>query len=175
MERVLVLIRLQLDSLHAGTDASGFRLLRNAVGYMHDYPGVVHHPAEDIMFRMLVSRTREAAPLCQLLSDQHREFHEQETQLLRDLDLAQQGDAGARKRLHGKGLEYCEEHAAHIRLEEAEVLPLAIAKLRAEDWQAVSDGTRALTDPVFGREASRQQSSIYEQLMSLSPKSGGIG
>ena len=95
MERVLTLIQLQVDSLRSGSDAEGFLLLHNAVGYMHNYPGVIHHPTEELIFGKLIKHAPQTRTVCTRLHDQHEGFRNQEVTLLQRIRSAQGGDLGA--------------------------------------------------------------------------------
>jgi len=130
MERVLTLIQLQVDSLRPGADAEGFLLLGNAVGYMRNYPGVIHHPTEELIFRRLIKQAPETSLLCAKLHDQHELFSDQESLLLNRIRSAQGGDLNACRDIKRVGSAYCAEHANHIRLEELDMFPQAIKWLK---------------------------------------------
>ena len=165
MERVLTLIQLQVDSLRPGADAEGFQLLGNAVGYMRRYPGVIHHPTEELIFGRLVSRAPETRSLCAKLHDQHEVFQEQEALLLRRIRNAQAGDLDACRDVKRVGSAYCAEHANHIRSEELDMFPQAIKWLDAYDWEQVGESARAIIDPALGREDLKQYDNLFDFLM----------
>lgn len=85
MERVLTLIRLKLDTLHQVTDEAGFQLLGNAITYMQNYPGVNHHPTEDLMIAKLVGHSSESRSFCTQISEQHQRFSRWENTMLHNL------------------------------------------------------------------------------------------
>ncbi|HEY4127176.1 MAG TPA: hemerythrin domain-containing protein, partial [Gammaproteobacteria bacterium] len=134
MERVLTLLRLQADSLHTGDDPVQLTLLGNSVVYMRNYPGVNHHPTEEIILDKLKGHAR---PLCNALSEQHRGFGSQETELLRSIRNVQGGDAGSCEEVRKLGAAYCADNFSHIHDEETELFPLAIRQLSAKDWHDV--------------------------------------
>ena len=165
MERVLTLIQLQVDSLKPGADAEGFLLLGNAIGYMRNYPGVIHHPTEELIFGRLISRAPETRNLCVRLHDQHEVFRDQEALLLRRIRNAQGGDLAACGDIKRVGTAYCAEHANHIRLEELDMFPQAIKWLDAYDWVQVGHAARAVIDPALGREDLKQYDNLFDFLM----------
>lgn len=165
MERVLTLVRFQLDSLNGKDDVAGFRLLKNAVGYMSHYPGLVHHPAEKILFSRLVRHAPDVGALCEHLLAQHRRFGEQESLLLRYLPDARRGDAEARRRLIEIGSEYCTDHAGHIRSEEGDVFPQAERWLQAADWREIGRYTAQVVDPLPTEDRLGRFETLYDYLI----------
>jgi hemerythrin-like domain-containing protein len=165
MERVLTLIQLQVDSLKPGADAEGFQLLGNAVGYMRNYPGVIHHPTEELIFGKLVMNAPDTRLLCVRLHDQHENFREQEEVLLRRIRNAQAGDLDACRDIRRIGTAYCAEHANHIRSEELDMFPQAIKWLNAYDWDQIGESARLIIDPTLGRNDLKQYDNLYDYLM----------
>jgi hemerythrin-like domain-containing protein len=165
MERVLTLIQLQVDSLKSASDAEGFLLLSNAVGYMRNYPGVIHHPTEELIFGKLIKHAPETRSVCTRLHDQHEAFREQETVLLRRIRSAQSGDLGACRQVKEIGSSYCAEHASHIRSEEVDMLPWAVKWLNAGDWQEIGERSRAMIDPALEQNDLKQYDNLYDYLM----------
>jgi len=164
MERVLTLVRLQVDSLKEGQDASGFLLLSNAIGYMRDFPGVIHHPVEDLIFTRLVQHAPETRAVCARLHDQHLNFRRREATLLRRIHSAQGGDAEACREVKRMGTAYCTEHANHIRSEEVEVFPQAERWFGASDWEDIREQSKLIMDPLQERDL-QQYDNLYDYLM----------
>ncbi|MHB8404622.1 MAG: hemerythrin domain-containing protein [Gammaproteobacteria bacterium] len=165
MERVLLLIRFQIDMLRGVHDLQGFALLTNAIGYMHNYPGIMHHPCEEIMLARLPALLSSATAICGQVAEQHRLFGSQESTMLLQIREAQAGDTGACGRLKEIGTSYCTVQADHMNTEELEVFPNALKLLPEEDWQEVMAISRAVIDPIFGLGALRRYESLYDYLM----------
>lgn len=169
MERVLTLIRMQIVLLQPGDDEKdkqeAFAFLKNAIGYMHSYPGLMHHPAEDILFERLTQKTPDAHALCRGLRRQHQDFAEQETKLFGLIERAESGELEAYWRIGQMGLIYCAEHTTHITSEESEAFPLAAETLQPDDWTEVAEMTLRATDPLTSREAKARFDNLYDRLM----------
>ncbi|MDE2092192.1 MAG: hemerythrin domain-containing protein [Gammaproteobacteria bacterium] len=166
IERVLLLIRFQAEMLQGVHDLQGFELLTNALGYMHNYPGVTHHPCEEIMLARLPVIHPAAAAMCQQVAAQHKAFANQESAMLRLIREAQAGDPEACARLKETGTGYCTEQAKHITTEELELFPLALKYLSEKDWQEIASRSKAIIDPVFGKGILQHYQSLYDYLMS---------
>jgi len=151
IERVLLLIRFQAETLQGTRDLQAFELLTNAIGYMHNYPGVTHHPCEEIILSRLPAMHSPSVRLCEEVKDQHKRFANQESVMLRLIRQAQAGDAQACGQLKQVATEYCAEQAKHITSEEAELFPLADKHLQDEDWQEVYQRSKSVIDPILAR------------------------
>lgn len=168
MERVLTLIQLQVDSLRDGSDAEGWTLLRHAIGYMRNYPGVIHHPVEELIIGKLIRHAPEARTVCARLQEQHQSFRAREATLLRRLDSAERGDTAANRQLRQLGTSYCTEHANHIRSEEMDLFPSAVRWLNAEDWGDIERRSRDGIEPKLESSDLRQFDNLYDYLMTAS-------
>jgi len=166
IERVLLLIRFQSEMLQGVHDLQGFELLTNAIGYMHNYPGVTHHPCEEIIIAKLPALHPPAAQICSQVAEQHKLFGTQESSMLRLIREAQAGDTGACGHLKEIGIFYCAQQAKHISTEEQELFPLALKHLPDKDWQEISARSKSVIDPVFGQGVLQHYQSLYDYLMS---------
>lgn len=165
MERVLTLVRLKLDTLHGSKDEVDFQLLSNAIGYMQNYPGVSHHPTEDVIISKLLGYASENRGRFSQISDQHQRFSRWEVTLLQKLRDAQAGDAVACREAQELGKTYCAEQASHIHNEEAELFPRALQWLSDADWETVEDHSRSALDPVFARKELQRFDTLHDYLM----------
>ena len=140
-------------------------MLNNAIGYMQNYPGVSHHPTEEVIIAKLLVRAPDSRALCTQLSDQHRRFGRSEVTMLHKLRGAQGGDEQACREAKDMGTAYCTEHASHIHNEERELFPQAIRWLDGADWEAVADHSRSMLDPVFARKELKRFDNLHDYLM----------
>lgn len=167
MGHVLNHIRVQTDLMHGPIDLEAVTLLSNAVGYMRGYPGLAHHPMEDLIFTKLISATPRAQSVCANLQEQHRWFNHQGTVLLRLLRETQAGNHHAYVNLRDHAAAYCMKHAEHIETEERQVFPLALEFLSDADWTEIRMKFDGVTDPVFGQAGALQRyETLYDYLMS---------
>jgi hemerythrin-like domain-containing protein len=171
MERVLLLIRLQVDSLRHTHDRPGLHLLGNAIRYMEGFPTHVHDPVEEMLFAKLCERLPTAAPLCTRLSRQRNSFFQLQSALNRHVEEAKDGDPHAIVMLKHAGVAYCLEYADHIRVEEHHVLPNAESALDLADWRSL-DREAGNTSGVHQYPELKRYDNLYDFLMSneLTPK-----
>lgn len=165
MERVLTLMRFQVDSLREGGNDQGLTLMGNAIGYLRNYPGVNHHPTEELIFSKLTQYAPEARMACNRLSRQHHGFERQEVTMLWHLRAVKRGDADARQQVRDMSMAYCADHSRHIHSEEVEVFPQAARCLSAADWKDVEEHANQINDPVFEQNELRRFDNLFEYLM----------
>jgi hemerythrin-like domain-containing protein len=164
MERVLILIRLQVDSLRPVNSVRDLRLIDRAIAYMDGFPSQVHDPSEELLFTRLVERAPNCAPLCGRLAQQQNGFSLAQSTLLEHIKRAKAGVNRAHKQVQESGVFYCMQYADHIYSEETDMLPSARRRLTPEDWEAVN----RQADYTFRRgdhEELKTHDSLYEFLM----------
>lgn len=145
IERVLILIRLQMDTLHTVNRIRDLRFIDRAVVYMAGFPAKVHDPSERFLYTRLVQRSPGCTGLCDRLSKQQGVFSTLSSSLLGHLRLAQAGDDRAYKAVKQSGIDYCLQYADHIYSEETDMLPSARRQLTRDDWDSVD---RQATDTI---------------------------
>lgn len=168
MEHVLTLIRLQVDMLHPLTKNEEFVFLRKAVGYMHNYPGLIHHPAEEMISERLNHYIPDTAPLCLKLAEEHKQFNVLETTLLEYLNQGENGDKGACQLIKELGNTYCAEQFNHIDSEEHDMFPQAIKWLSEDDWLEIGCKSNLDMDPLSNPVILKHYDNLYDYIMSTS-------
>ena len=77
MRHVLQLMRGQLDLLEYNA-ALDFVLMGNALYYLRKFPGVVHHPKEELLFELLLAAEPVLYHDIERLREQHKMIYELE-------------------------------------------------------------------------------------------------
>jgi hemerythrin-like domain-containing protein len=161
---VLILIRLQVDSLRPVNSVRDLRLIGRAIAYMDGFPSQVHDPSEELLFARLVERAPNCAPLCTRLAQQQNGFSLAHSTLLEHIKRAQAGMNRAHKQVQDSGVAYCMQYADHIFSEETDMLPSARRRLTPADWDDI--GQHA--DYTFRSDSCQElksHDSLYEFLM----------
>lgn len=167
MAHIITLIRVQIDMLYPDTDSLQFEFLSKAIGYMNNFPGIVHHPAEDLIFERLVLHAPQIEPLCAHLIEQHNTFKSMEAAILGHIPRAQSGDGEACRRIKALGLAYCTDHVGHIDDEEGEALPQAVNWLSADDWREIGNKLNFAADPLSDPKILTRYDSLYDFIMEM--------
>lgn len=153
-----------------------FDVLTAMVEYIASVPERHHHPKEEAyLFRPLMARYPQAAPLVETLQTEHRLGRA----MVRELEaaLARYRSEGAMQ-FHGfaeAAAKYAALQWRHLRTEEDELLPLAREHLTAEDWQAVDAAFAGHRDPLHGAETGQAYESLFRRIVEMSPPPLGSG
>ena len=164
MRRVLGLMDSLLDEIEVH-HAPNFVLLANALYYMRKFPGQVHHPKEDLIFRLLYTRDPAVLDEVTYARDEHKEIAEMEDWLVELVLNAPRAGTVARQRMLEFGRRYIETQRRHSEREERLLFPRAQEMLSDEDWAEVAAKFKAIDDPVFGLHGKDRYETLYEHLM----------
>ena len=164
MGRVLLVIGRQFELLEQGGEPD-LVLLANALHYMGEFPRLVHHPKEELLF----DRLQTAGANCQQelvdLRRQHREIYRLEDLLLEHVLQSEVGDRAHDQELLEKARQYLHLQRMHSLLEEEVVFPAALASLAAEDFQRLEDQANLIEDPLFGNNVAEKYRALYDYIM----------
>ena len=152
-----------------------FRVFRAMLRYIDEYPERQHHPKED---RYLFVRLLARDPSAQALIDKLQAEHVEGVHRIRELErsllfLEDRWPAGARefRRLVD---EYAQFHWNHMRREEQELLPLAVLRLKAADWEAIEKAFAGNDDPIADLR-EKDFKVLFSRIVSLAPAPVGLG
>lgn len=146
MREVLGIIAVQLDLIERN-EQPDLVLLGEALRYMRDFAGLVHHPAEERICERLLSLRPGLQSEIGRLGDQHRRIYELEAWLAEALQQAFREGVAAFPRLLDFGRTYLLIQKQHSQAEEGSIFPRALTVLRNQDWCIVQRQVRTLTDP----------------------------
>ncbi|GAA4430325.1 hemerythrin domain-containing protein [Acidovorax lacteus] len=134
---------------HAG--AAFFDAMRAMLFYIDEFPERQHHPREtQFLFEPLAQRAPEVAATLERLEAEHR-HGEQQVRALQQQLLAWELLGESRRPAFAQGLQrYVGHYLDHMRREETELLPAALAHLTPEDWAAADAAFAAHVHPLSG-------------------------
>jgi hemerythrin-like domain-containing protein len=153
-----------------------FDLLGAMLYYIDTVPERFHHPKEEqYLFWLLRIRHPSAAPLLDRLKIQHQQSAEQVRTLEQALVHYQQGGPSEFATFLAAVEAFVAFQREHMRIEEDEVLPLAIAHLTAGDWEAIDAAFLSHTDPLLGVDAGAKHATLFGRIVDLAPPAVGTG
>jgi len=164
MHKVLALVGRLLDSIEAG-QTPDFVLLANALYYMRKFPGQVHHPKEDLIFRLLYARDPTLLDEVTYARDEHKEIAETEDWLVEQVLDAPRPGTAARRRMLESGRRYIDMQTRHSEREERLLFPRAQATLTDRDWREVAVQFKQIDDPLFGQHGQDRFETLFQHLM----------
>lgn len=147
-----------------------FVLLGAMVHYLVAFPERFHHPKEDrYLFQRLRIRNPAAGALLDRLQEEHRTGADKIGLLVEALERYERGGDEAFAGFAETLGEYAAFHWDHMRLEEAEILPLAEQFLTPEDWEEIDAAFMGHTDPLLGEAARGQYDALFRRIVDLAP------
>ena len=172
IERVLMLMRMQLDFLREA-DGKGLALLTNAANYLIHYPGLLHHPLEELMFERVVANEASTQGVLAQLRREHAALAADACDLVARIGLQQMGGGDGREALRSAGCEYVLSYDRHMRYEEREVFPLAGDFLSAQQWDEIGAKLVYNHDPLFSPESLALYDNLFDALMGEAARFNG--
>lgn len=164
IERVLMLMRMQLDFLREA-DGKGLTLLTNAANYLIHYPGLLHHPLEELMFERVVANEASVECILAQLRREHAALAADAGELVARIGLQQMRGGEGREELRSTGSKYVLSYDRHMRYEEKEVFPLAGDFLSAKQWEEIGAKLVYNKDPLFSPESLALYDNLFDALM----------
>jgi hemerythrin-like domain-containing protein len=151
-----------LDSLDAEIDkltSSGepdYSLVSDIMLYVTEYPDVVHHPKEDIVYRHLESLRPDIRSDLERVEKDHRFIEDWGLKLKYDIATLSSGTTPGRDELIAELHDYMEQLREHMYWEETELFSLADELQHYGDWSDVILANNEISDPLFGSQVERK-------------------
>lgn len=176
MAAMLKSIPMLLAQCHRQGVPPPFDGLRCMLFYLDEFPERRHHKKEtELLFPKLRARTPQHRDLLDRLD---RDHHRGELRI-RELEHALLAFEvlGESRRIDFETLAqlYVDSYLAHMRLEEAEVLPLALKVLTKEDWDELSEAFSHEQDPLASGAPEAQYESLFTRIVAMLPAPVGLG
>jgi hemerythrin-like domain-containing protein len=153
-----------------------FDVLGAMLYYIDAFPERVHHPREsEYLFRFLRARCPAAAPVLDVLEEEHRAGAHNIRRLGQALARYQGGGAAEFPAFAAAVETFAAFELAHMRREEREVLPLAKAHLLPADWEAIDAAFTGGAVPIFNPKTTEEYAKLFERIVMLAPPPIGVG
>jgi len=142
-----------------------YAVLHSIVVYVQEYPEQFHHPLEDSIFSLVLSRGRKNSSLLRELMQEHTELEDVSRRLRALLEAIMSGDKAAAGDLKGRLSEFLLRQRRHLFIEESLAFPAIIKGLTPQDMDALAAlMPAAAADPVFGDRTRSEYEVLYRAL-----------
>ena len=155
MVMLLDLLEVEINSL-ATSGEPDYDLVRDIMLYVTEYPDVVHHPKEDIVYRHLKSLRPEIHTGLEIVETDHQYIEESGRKLRSGLEAVSIGANLNRDALIEKLYHYMDQHRQHMYWEEINLFSLADELQHYGDWSEVVLKNKEISDPLFGSRVERK-------------------
>jgi hemerythrin-like domain-containing protein len=153
-----------------------FDVLRAMLFYIDEFPEKLHHPKEsDLLFPLLVRAAPGLAPVIRRLEDDHARG-EGRVRELQHLLLAWELIGESRRAAFVNAAhEYVAFYLDHMRVEEAELLPVAEQALSAAEWAGLDRAFESGRDPLAGGTHDPRYERLFTRIVLAAPAPIGVG
>lgn len=174
-------IGLLLDAHRRRNTLPDFAALRAMLFYVDEFPERLHHPKES---QLLFPKLRSHDAATDAVLDRLDREHAQGERLIRALEhpltgfemMCDTDQREQRRRAFEQSMTtYVDFYLAHMRTEEAQVLPFAEAVLGAPDWAELDAAFAANLDPLAGSAPSADYGPLFLKILHALPATSGIG
>lgn len=159
LTRIMNLLEGLLDQFHGGGQPD-FGLIAELMEYIVDFADQVHHPNEELIFARLQERGA-AAEVLRLLQRQHEGLALINRRFRAAVEGIMNEAVITREDLEQQGRAVIALQREHMRLEDEQAFPLALARLDADDWADLDARAPRVEDPVFGHADRERFRALY--------------
>jgi hemerythrin-like domain-containing protein len=153
-----------------------FRVLRAMLFYVDEFPERLHHVKETAM---LFPRLRECTPAATAVLARLDREHKTGGARIRELEhklIAWELLGEPRRDAFERALdEYVAFYIEHMRVEETEVLPLALAHFGEADWLMLERAFGAHRDPLITPSPETPYVELFRTIVNTTPAPYGLG
>jgi hemerythrin-like domain-containing protein len=149
------------------SDRADYSLAWNIIDYFLNFPDMVHHPKEDIIFRHMQQADWRAAGTVGDLTGMHAELSSELQALAEALKRAMEKGEQRPGELTRRARAFIDHQRQHLKGEERLFFPLAEDVLKPEDWTAIERQFNARLDPLIGGETAEQYEAQYRHILDV--------
>lgn len=166
MALLLDLLEMETERLAASGEPD-YDLMRDIMLYMTEYPDVVHHPKEDLIYQRLRSLHPEIDDDLKRVETDHQNIEKSGLTLKNDIEAMSVGADLNRDEIIDNLRQYIEQLREHMYWEEKELFTLADELQSDGDWSAVVLKNDEIGDPLFGPWVERKYRRLLARIQRL--------
>ncbi len=155
MALLLDLLDLETERL-AALGEPDYDFMQDIMVYMTEYPDIVHHPKEDLIYRHLRSLHPDIDDDLKRVETDHRHIEESGLRLKNDIKAISAGAILNRDEIVANLRQYIEQLREHMCWEEKDLFTLADELQSSGDWSAIVFKNDEIGDPLFGSQVERK-------------------
>ena len=138
----------------------------DAIRYMKEYPDLVHHPLENVVFKYFLENHDEVHSELKTLLHEHDELPELTDRLMEMLLSAVAEVPQKREELCRYLKEYISVQKEHMNREESLVYPTVNSVLTDDDWGNIKSELEFVKDPLFGDRVKKSYQALLQKIIS---------
>jgi hemerythrin-like domain-containing protein len=168
IESVLDVLESEIGDLteFQGRRHADYDLVWRAIDYFTDFPDLVHHPKEDLIFARLRRINEDAARGIGDLPAAHATLSKELRDLATELKAVMDDPKRPRANLVAMARTFIQHQRRHLQMEEALFFPVAERVLDADAWQSLENEMTARLDPLIGGESGERFEALRRVIVS---------
>ena len=163
MQQLLDIIEREMKA-YRDDEFPDFDLLRMIAEYTVNYPELVHHPKENLIYGRIASRDPTLRSAVGDLTKEHQRLAEMTRRLTAAIARVSSDETLPREWLDSLVQTYLSANRHHIMIEEQKLYPRALALLTRQDWAEIDDQAASLEDPVFGSKVTAAYLYLHQRI-----------
>jgi hemerythrin-like domain-containing protein len=164
LAKLLDALERQLGLFDEG-ETPDYDIVRGVVDYCLDYPGLYHHPKEDLVLEHLKAADPVAAAAIGDLAAEHEDLAALTRRFADAIDAVLQDIQVPRGPFEDAARRFLEAYREHMNKEERAFLPAARRALGAADWAEIDARLRQPEDPLFGAPSEERFAALRQDIL----------
>jgi hemerythrin-like domain-containing protein len=164
LARLLKTLTQQADLLSSDSDPD-LDLILDIVDYIQNYPDLVHHPKEDMVYAAFQKVSDDGKEVVAQLLEEHARLPAITTDFRNLLEeVVNGGSIISRAGLQAKIRHFIDVERTHMNTEEFVLFPLIENKMGLAEWQQLEDIMPEKIDPLFGGNVIESYKNLYRSI-----------
>lgn len=163
LARLLTILEQQSQRFNSEDDDPDLFLMMDIAEYIHNYPDLVHHPKEDLIYNAFAKQSEEAKDIVNSLLLQHNAMPSATTDFQDMLHNVANNSGIVDKATLKSSLDvFIALQKSHMDIEERELFPLINETLSDQDWAMLEQNISDAKDPLFGDKILDHYQNLYQ-------------
>jgi hemerythrin-like domain-containing protein len=164
--KIIQLLKRQYETMRKD-ETPDFNLMLDIMDYIHSYPDYIHHPRENVVFKVYLEHHTEMQDKIKALMEEHLEIAEATRDLYDAIDGILNDSLVDKEELETQIGAFLKQQMRHMDSEEAEVFPMLRNTLNEQDLQRIDAELPAEDDPLFGEVVKKRYEALYQHITNL--------
>lgn len=174
MLRLLDVLERQIDAFSYG-GAPNYEIIDAVLEYTIHFPGVSHHPMEDLIHQRILDRDPSAARGIGDIIGQHVELESLLGRLATAVNNVHLDVEIPRREVEELARHLLTAYRDHIVQEDRDFFPVARRVLTDDDWAEIGATVHELEDPLFGPRITDAYRNLHNEIVSLDAAEMAVG
>ncbi|MEN8130425.1 MAG: hemerythrin domain-containing protein [Pseudomonadota bacterium] len=161
--RIIDLLKHQYEEMRRD-GSPDFNLMLDIMDYIHSYPDYVHHPKENVVFKVYLEHHKDMQDTIQALMIEHQEMVQKTRDLHDAIDGILNDSLVDKAELELQLAEFIAQQIRHMDTEEAKVFPMLRNTLNKEDLAHIEAELPTEEDPLFGEVVRKRFEALYQHI-----------